>query len=183
MNSLQWHGASEGDDAIILRACILETKITNDSGIYFSVVNYFCLIPSTFFCLCLSSSDCLLSDSDSSASESPVADKRAPGSERAAERAAQQNSERIRLPPQSSFSNMQVVQPVLFHVLHSITRATVITAWVSVQEIDSTSGSKSEIFFSEPCCIGLNGAGYSSSSVSHAQGQLRLCVFILLESV
>ncbi|XP_060795555.1 protein bicaudal C homolog 1 [Neoarius graeffei] len=52
-------------------------------------------------------SDCLLSDSDSSASESPVADKRAPGSERAAERAAQQNSERIRLPPQSSFSNMQ----------------------------------------------------------------------------
>ncbi|XP_051958460.1 LOW QUALITY PROTEIN: protein bicaudal C homolog 1-like [Xyrauchen texanus] len=52
-------------------------------------------------------SDCLLSDSDSSASESPVADKRAPGSERAAERAAQQNSERIRLPPQSSFSNME----------------------------------------------------------------------------
>ncbi|RXN28843.1 bicaudal C -like protein [Labeo rohita] len=52
-------------------------------------------------------SDCLLSDSDSSASESPVADKRAPGSERAAERAAQQNSDRIRLPPQSSFSNMQ----------------------------------------------------------------------------
>uniref|UniRef100_A0A671SAP5 Protein bicaudal C homolog 1-B-like n=1 Tax=Sinocyclocheilus anshuiensis TaxID=1608454 RepID=A0A671SAP5_9TELE len=43
-------------------------------------------------------SDCLLSDSDSSASESPVADKRAPGSERAAERAAQQNSDRIRLP-------------------------------------------------------------------------------------
>lgn len=56
-----------------------------------------------------SSSDCLLSDSDSSASESPVADKRAPGSERAAERAAQQNSDRIRLPPQSSFSNMQVM--------------------------------------------------------------------------
>ncbi|TRY58137.1 hypothetical protein DNTS_014182 [Danionella cerebrum] len=53
-------------------------------------------------------SECLLSDSDSSASESaPVADKRAPGSERAAERAAQQNSERIRLTPQSSFSNMQ----------------------------------------------------------------------------
>uniref|UniRef100_A0A8C1Y8L3 BicC family RNA binding protein 1b n=1 Tax=Cyprinus carpio TaxID=7962 RepID=A0A8C1Y8L3_CYPCA len=52
-------------------------------------------------------SDCLLSDSDSSASESPVADKRAPGSERAAERAAQQNSDRIRLPPQSSFSSMQ----------------------------------------------------------------------------
>ncbi|XP_026078858.1 protein bicaudal C homolog 1-like isoform X1 [Carassius auratus] len=52
-------------------------------------------------------SDCLLSDSDSSASESPVADKRAPGSERAAERAAQQNSDRIRLPPQSPFSNIQ----------------------------------------------------------------------------
>ncbi|KAL2078239.1 hypothetical protein ACEWY4_025924 [Coilia grayii] len=53
-------------------------------------------------------SDCLLSDSDSSASDGPVADKRAPGSERAAERAAQQqNSERIRLAPQTSFSNMQ----------------------------------------------------------------------------
>ncbi|XP_026865195.2 protein bicaudal C homolog 1 isoform X2 [Electrophorus electricus] len=52
-------------------------------------------------------SDCLLSDSDSSASESPVSDKRAPGSERAAERAAQQNSERIRLPPQAPFTNMQ----------------------------------------------------------------------------
>ncbi|XP_062382640.1 protein bicaudal C homolog 1-like isoform X2 [Sardina pilchardus] len=53
-------------------------------------------------------SDCLLSDSDSSASEGPVADKRAPGSERAAERAAQQhNSERIRLAPQTSFANMQ----------------------------------------------------------------------------
>ncbi|KAL4597542.1 hypothetical protein GN956_G25940 [Arapaima gigas] len=54
-------------------------------------------------------SDCLLSDSDSSASESPVADKRAPGSERAAERAAaaQQNSDRIRLTSQSSFANMQ----------------------------------------------------------------------------
>ncbi|CAM4707288.1 unnamed protein product [Leuciscus chuanchicus] len=52
-------------------------------------------------------SECLLSDSDSSASESPVADKRAPGSERAAERAAQQNSDRIRLSPQSSFASMQ----------------------------------------------------------------------------
>uniref|UniRef100_A0AAY4AAJ8 SAM domain-containing protein n=2 Tax=Denticeps clupeoides TaxID=299321 RepID=A0AAY4AAJ8_9TELE len=52
-------------------------------------------------------SDCLLSDSDSSTSEGPVADKRAPGSERAAERAAQQNSERIRLAPQTPFSNMQ----------------------------------------------------------------------------
>ncbi|CAG6016793.1 protein bicaudal C homolog 1 isoform 2-T2 [Menidia menidia] len=41
-------------------------------------------------------------------SDSPVADKRAPGSERAAERAAQQNErERIRLAPQTSFANMQ----------------------------------------------------------------------------
>uniref|UniRef100_A0A673CUF3 SAM domain-containing protein n=1 Tax=Sphaeramia orbicularis TaxID=375764 RepID=A0A673CUF3_9TELE len=54
-------------------------------------------------------SDCLLSDAESSSSDSPVADKRAPGSERAAERAAQQNErERIRLAPQSSFANMQV---------------------------------------------------------------------------
>ncbi|XP_031416641.1 protein bicaudal C homolog 1 isoform X2 [Clupea harengus] len=53
-------------------------------------------------------SDCLLSDSDSSASEGPVADKRAPGSERAAERAAQQQySERISLSPQTSFDSMQ----------------------------------------------------------------------------
>lgn len=51
-------------------------------------------------------SDCLLSDAESSSSDSPVADKRAPGSERAAERAAQQ-SERIRLAPQTSFANMQ----------------------------------------------------------------------------
>ncbi|KAL0964705.1 hypothetical protein UPYG_G00327830 [Umbra pygmaea] len=55
-------------------------------------------------------SDCLLSDSDSSASEAPVADKRAPGSERAAERerverAAQQN--RLKLDPQETFDNMQ----------------------------------------------------------------------------
>ncbi|EMP40423.1 Protein bicaudal C like protein 1 [Chelonia mydas] len=51
----------------------------------------------------------LLSDSELSASESPVADKKAPGSERAAERAAaaQQNSERVRLVPQSSYVNMQ----------------------------------------------------------------------------
>ncbi|XP_039627497.1 protein bicaudal C homolog 1 [Polypterus senegalus] len=55
----------------------------------------------------LHTSDRLLSDSESSASESPVTDKKAPGSERAAERAAQQNSERIRLPPQSSFASMQ----------------------------------------------------------------------------
>uniref|UniRef100_A0A3Q3MVG4 BicC family RNA binding protein 1 n=1 Tax=Mastacembelus armatus TaxID=205130 RepID=A0A3Q3MVG4_9TELE len=53
-------------------------------------------------------SDCLLSDTESSSSDSPVADKRAPGSERAAERAAQQNErERIRLAPQTSFANMQ----------------------------------------------------------------------------
>ncbi|TKS85776.1 Protein bicaudal C -like protein 1-B [Collichthys lucidus] len=53
-------------------------------------------------------SDCLLSDAESSSSDSPVADKRAPGSERAAERAAQQNErERIRLAPQTSFANMQ----------------------------------------------------------------------------
>lgn len=55
------------------------------------------------------SSDCLLSDAESSSSDGPVADKRAPGSERAAERAAQQNErERIRLVPQTSFANMQV---------------------------------------------------------------------------
>ncbi|PWA25838.1 hypothetical protein CCH79_00001796, partial [Gambusia affinis] len=53
-------------------------------------------------------SDCLLSDAESSSSDGPVADKRAPGSERAAERAAQQNErERIRLVPQTSFANMQ----------------------------------------------------------------------------
>uniref|UniRef100_A0A6J0UBB8 Protein bicaudal C homolog 1 n=1 Tax=Pogona vitticeps TaxID=103695 RepID=A0A6J0UBB8_9SAUR len=51
----------------------------------------------------------LLSDSELSASENPVADKKAPGSERAAERAAaaQQNSERARLAPQSAYVNMQ----------------------------------------------------------------------------
>ncbi|KAM9364469.1 protein bicaudal C homolog 1 [Pholidichthys leucotaenia] len=53
-------------------------------------------------------SDCLLSDTESSSSDGPVADKRAPGSERAAERAAQQNErDRIRLGPQTSFANMQ----------------------------------------------------------------------------
>ncbi|XP_060943204.1 protein bicaudal C homolog 1-like isoform X1 [Limanda limanda] len=53
-------------------------------------------------------SDCLLSDAESSSSDSPVADKRAPGSERAAERAAQLNErERIRLSPQEAFANMQ----------------------------------------------------------------------------
>ncbi|XP_009464235.1 PREDICTED: protein bicaudal C homolog 1 [Nipponia nippon] len=51
----------------------------------------------------------LLSDAELSASESPMADKKAPGSERAAERAAaaQQNSERARLAPQPSYVNMQ----------------------------------------------------------------------------
>ncbi|XP_051656171.1 protein bicaudal C homolog 1 isoform X2 [Manacus candei] len=51
----------------------------------------------------------LLSDAELSASEGPVADKKAPGSERAAERAAaaQQNSERARLAPQPSYVNMQ----------------------------------------------------------------------------
>jgi len=42
-----------------------------------------------------------------------VADKKAPGSERAAERAAaaQQNSERARLAPQPSYVNIQVCFP------------------------------------------------------------------------
>ncbi|XP_048449860.1 protein bicaudal C homolog 1-like, partial [Rhincodon typus] len=54
-------------------------------------------------------SDRLLSDSDSSATEGSATDKRAPGSERAAERAAaaQQNSERLRLAPQSAYANIQ----------------------------------------------------------------------------
>ncbi|XP_051883800.1 protein bicaudal C homolog 1-like isoform X1 [Pristis pectinata] len=53
-------------------------------------------------------SDRLLSDSDSSATEGTATDKRAPGSERAAERAAaQQNSERLRLAPQSAYANIQ----------------------------------------------------------------------------
>ncbi|XP_034148817.1 protein bicaudal C homolog 1 isoform X2 [Esox lucius] len=59
-------------------------------------------------------SECLLSDSDSSASEGPVADKRAPGSERAeraaererAEIAAQQN--RLDMDPEEAFDSMQV---------------------------------------------------------------------------
>lgn len=60
-------------------------------------------------CAVSTSSDCLLSDAESSSSDSPVADKRAPGSERAAERAAQQNErERIRLAPQTTFTNIQV---------------------------------------------------------------------------
>ncbi|XP_053548212.1 protein bicaudal C homolog 1 [Bombina bombina] len=51
----------------------------------------------------------LLSDSEMSTSESPVTDKKAPGSERAAERAAaaHHNSERVRLNSQSSYANMQ----------------------------------------------------------------------------
>ncbi|CAL8391427.1 unnamed protein product [Arctogadus glacialis] len=53
-------------------------------------------------------SDCLLSDTESSSSDSPVADKRAPGSERAAERAALQNErDRIRLSPQAAYANME----------------------------------------------------------------------------
>lgn len=59
-----------------------------------------------------SSTDRLLSDPDLSAAESPLADKKAPGSERAAERAAaaQQNSERARLAPRPSYVNMQVMR-------------------------------------------------------------------------
>uniref|UniRef100_A0A8C4YAS5 BicC family RNA binding protein 1 n=1 Tax=Gopherus evgoodei TaxID=1825980 RepID=A0A8C4YAS5_9SAUR len=58
----------------------------------------------------------LLSDTELSASENPVADKKAPGSERAAERAAaaQQNSERVRLAPQSSYVNIAYAYKCLF---------------------------------------------------------------------
>ncbi|KAJ8248375.1 hypothetical protein GJAV_G00241350 [Gymnothorax javanicus] len=53
-------------------------------------------------------SERLLSDAEPSRSESPLADKRAPGSERAAERAAQQSSERLRLhTAQPCFSDIQ----------------------------------------------------------------------------
>lgn len=55
----------------------------------------------------LHSTDRLLSDPELSAAESPLADKKAPGSERAAERAAQQNNERARLAPRPSYINMQ----------------------------------------------------------------------------
>ncbi|XP_020928458.1 protein bicaudal C homolog 1 isoform X3 [Sus scrofa] len=57
----------------------------------------------------LHSTDRLLSDPELSAAESPLADKKAPGSERAMERAAaaQQNSERARLAPRPSYVNMQ----------------------------------------------------------------------------
>ncbi|XP_021029643.1 protein bicaudal C homolog 1 isoform X2 [Mus caroli] len=53
--------------------------------------------------------DRLLSDPELSATESPLADKKAPGSERAAERAAaaQQNSERARLASQPTYVHMQ----------------------------------------------------------------------------
>lgn len=58
-----------------------------------------------------SSTDRLLSDPELSATESPLADKKAPGSERAAERAAaQQNSERARLASQPPYVHMQVMQ-------------------------------------------------------------------------
>lgn len=58
-----------------------------------------------------SSTDRLLSDPELSAAESPLADKKAPGSERAAERAAaQQNSERARLASQPPYVHMQVMQ-------------------------------------------------------------------------
>lgn len=58
-----------------------------------------------------SSTDRLLSDPELSAAESPLTDKKAPGSERAAERAAaaQQNSERTCLAPRPSYVNMQVM--------------------------------------------------------------------------
>lgn len=57
----------------------------------------------------LHGADRLLSDPELNAAESPLADKKAPGSERAAERAAaaQQNSERARLAPRPSYVNMQ----------------------------------------------------------------------------
>ncbi|OBS68595.1 hypothetical protein A6R68_02866 [Neotoma lepida] len=56
----------------------------------------------------LHSTDRLLSDPELSASESPLTDKKAPGSERAAERAAaQQNSERARLASQPPYVHMQ----------------------------------------------------------------------------
>lgn len=60
-----------------------------------------------------SSAERLLSEAELGTPESPVADKKAPGSERAAERAAaaQHNSERARLASQPSFVNMQVGLP------------------------------------------------------------------------
>ncbi|XP_075697298.1 protein bicaudal C homolog 1 [Rhinoderma darwinii] len=55
----------------------------------------------------LHSTERLLCDSEMSSPEGTVTDKKAPGSERAAERAAQQNSERVRLTSQSSYANVQ----------------------------------------------------------------------------
>lgn len=84
------------------------------------------------------SSDCLLSDAESSSSDSPVADKRAPGSERAAERAAQQNErERIRLAPQTTFANMQVHK-------HKSNMHTKSRVW----RVFSSKGTKHFLFFS-----------------------------------
>lgn len=65
---------------------------------------------SEFPTLSHSGTDRLLSDPELSATESPLADKKAPGSERAAERAAaaQQKSERARLASQPTYVHMQV---------------------------------------------------------------------------
>ena len=77
-------------------------------GVVHVNVTVACSIPNSFF---HSSTDRLLSDPELSAAESPLADKKAPGSERAAERAAaaQQNNERARLAPRPSYVNMQVM--------------------------------------------------------------------------
>lgn len=75
-------------------------------GVVHVSVTVACAIPDSFF---HSSTDRLLSDPELSAAESPLADKKAPGSERAAERAAQQNNERARLAPRPSYVNMQVM--------------------------------------------------------------------------
>uniref|UniRef100_A0A670ZSH5 BicC family RNA binding protein 1 n=1 Tax=Pseudonaja textilis TaxID=8673 RepID=A0A670ZSH5_PSETE len=73
----------------------------------------------------------LLSDSELSASEATVADKKAPGSERAAERAAaaQQNSERAHLGPQSTYVDMQVLTPPRkdFHSVKPMLKKPVVT--------------------------------------------------------
>lgn len=85
-----------------------------------------CCSARSRLCVSVNSSDCLLSDAESSSSDSPVADKRAPGSERAAERAAQQNErERIRLAPQTSFANMQVHKRIQLTHTHTYTH----TVW------------------------------------------------------
>lgn len=88
-----------------------------------SKFGYCCCPARSRLCVSVNSSDCLLSDAESSSSDSPVADKRAPGSERAAERAAQQNErERIRLAPQTSFANMQVHKHIQLTHIHTHTR-------------------------------------------------------------